>query len=485
MPIWKNEKTGEIKVIGSFEELKNLSGKEISDPHRPYVDDITWDDKDNGGEFRRIVDVIDVWYDSGSVPFAKVYYPHNQELFNQKFPAKYISEGMDQTHLWFYTMLVLNVALFDKAPFENCIVTGMLLDKNAKKLSKSKGNYPPIDDVLENYSADILRYFALTSPVVQGEFTRFYEDLLKEIKKEFFLIFWNTLKFFVTYANMNNFDPKTKVDSQDVLDRWVKLRVKEVKNKIYSNMETYEIMPAAREFAPLINDISTWYVRRSRDKIKNGDLASLSTLYDVLCEIVLLMAPFFPFLSEKAYDVLNLRVSRGLDSVHYDLFTDLDQTLTNDEKLILENMNSDRKIISDLLNLRTKAKVSLRQPLENFYSSTKINYPDLVLDEVNVKSISENQNISDEFISSESQNIVLNLKLTEELKNEGVLRDFLRKVQDLRKSANLKVEDKIKLTYSEKDISEANIKTNQDVLEKKVNASEIVKGTETKIEIVS
>ncbi len=484
MPIWKNETTGEIIVIGSFEELKKLSGIEISDPHRPYVDEISWEDKEKGGVFKRVIDVIDVWYDSGSVPFAKVYYPNNLELFNQKFPAKYISEGMDQTHLWFYTMLVLNVALFDKSPFENCIVTGMLLDKNAKKLSKSKGNYPPIDDVLENYSADILRYFALTSPIVQGEFTRFYEDLLKEIKKEFFLIYWNTLKFFVTYANLNNFSPDKKIESDDVLDKWIKLRVKEVKHSIYKNMEVYEIMPAAREFAPLVSDLSTWYVRRSREKIKNGDLASLSTLYDVLTEITLLMAPFFPFLSEKSYQVLNLNKSRNLDSVHFDLFTDLESELTDSEKDLLLKMSLDRRIITELLNLRTKSKISLRQPLENFYSNQEVSFPELVLDEVNIKSYSKNEIQSESILANEDRSIVLNLEISEELRQEGILRDFLRKVQDLRKASNLKVEDQIKLTFSQEDISEDNIKLNRQTLEKKVNAKEIVMGGETKIEIV-
>lgn len=482
MPIWKNDLTGEVVVISSFEELKNLSGIEITDPHRPYVDDIIWKDEKNGGVFRRVVDVIDVWYDSGSVPFAKVYYPNNKELFEQKFPAQYISEGMDQTHLWFYTMLVLNVALFDKAPFENCIVTGMLLDKNSKKLSKSKGNYPPIDDVLENYSADILRYFALTSPIVQGEFTRFYEDLLKDIKKEFFLIFWNTLKFFITYANMNNFDPALKVNSNDDLDLWIKLRVKEAKINIFKNMDNYEIMPAAREFAPLISDLSTWYVRRSREKIKNGDIASLSTLYDVLVDITLLIAPFFPFLAEKSYDVLGLRKTRGLDSVHYDLFTDFNLEISKEEKENLQKMESDRKLITEILNLRTKSKVSLRQPLLNFYSQNTVNFPELVLDEVNVKSISNQKDFKD-FVSSEDGFIFLNLEITQELKDEGVVRDFVRKIQDLRKNNGLRVEDRIKLFYSESDISPILIDKNRQMLEKKVNAVEFIKSEETKIEI--
>ena len=197
MPIWQNDTTGEVLVIGSFEELEKYSGKKITDPHRPYVDEITFEDKINGGTFKRIPDIIDVWYDSGSVPFAKVLYPNNQELFDKRFPAQYISEGMDQTHLWFYTMLVLGVALFDKSPFENVIVTGMLLDKNSKKLSKSKGNYPPIEEVLDNYGADIFRYVILTSPLVEGEFARFYEEVLKDARKDFFLIFWNTLKIYM------------------------------------------------------------------------------------------------------------------------------------------------------------------------------------------------------------------------------------------------------------------------------------------------
>ena len=198
------------------------------------ADEIFFEDKINGGTFKRIPDILDVWYDSGSVPFAKVMYPNNQELFAKRFPAQYISEGMDQTHLWFYTMLVLGVALFDKSPFENVIVTGMLLDKNAKKLSKSKGNYPPMDEVLDNYGADIFRYIMLSSPLVEGEFTRFYDEVLKDAKKEFSLIYWNTIKFFTTYANLNNFNPSLKIKIEDDLDRWIYARFKEVKSNIWN-----------------------------------------------------------------------------------------------------------------------------------------------------------------------------------------------------------------------------------------------------------
>ena len=154
-------------------------------------------------------------------------------------------EGMDQTHLWFYTMLILGVALFDKSPFETVIVTGMMLDKQGKKLSKSKGNYPPVDEVLNNYGADIFRYLILTSPIVEGEFTRFYEDLLKDAKKEFFLIYWNTVKFFTTYAQIHNFVPKQEIVSSDILDKWIISRLKDLKIKVFQNLDSYKVMPAA------------------------------------------------------------------------------------------------------------------------------------------------------------------------------------------------------------------------------------------------
>jgi len=482
MPIWQNDKTGEIKVIGSFAELKELSGIELTDPHRPFVDDITFEDKVNGGTFRRIKDILDVWFDSGSVPFAKTYYPNNMELFNKRFPAQYISEGMDQTHLWFYTMLILGVALFDKSPFENVIVTGMLLDKNAKKLSKSKGNYPPMDEVLDNYGADIFRYIMLSSPLVEGEFTRFYDEVLKDAKKEFFLIYWNTLKFFITYANLHNFKPSMSSNSNDILDKWILARLTEVKLSITNNLDKYQVMPAAREFAPFISDLSTWYVRRSRDRMKDGDTNALETLYFVLAELTKLMAPFMPFISEKAYQILEVKNFSGFESVHFDLIS-IDQGLSEKQKDLLKSMSKDRELISKTLALRTSSKISLRQALNEVYLTEKVSFEEIFKEELNIKNISYELKNYQTSVENEDKSIILDTFLTEELLNEGKVREFVRKIQDLRKSTGLNVSDKIKINFSINDITIDLINQNKDMLDKKLNSVSYSQSENTSIEL--
>ena len=484
LPIWFNEHTGEYKVFGSFSELEEASSVKLTDPHRPFVDEITFADTKNGGVFKRIPDILDVWYDSGSVPFAKVYYPNNKELFEKRFPAKYISEGMDQTHLWFYTMLILGVALFDKAPFENVIVTGMMLDKQGKKLSKSKGNYPPVDEVLENYGADIFRYLILTSPIVEGEFTRFYEDLLKDAKKEFFLIYWNTVKFFTTYAQTHNFVPKNELNSEDVLDKWILTRLKELKLTISNYMDNYRVMLATRELAPFMNDLSTWYVRRSREKIKDGDLNSLETLYYVLSEFNKVCAPFFPFVTEKIYEILNNSYFSKLESVHFEILK-TETALSEEEKSLLENMKKDRELITLAQSLRTQAKISLRQPLSCLYSEQKIKFPEIFMSELNLKSISHEKTTFESMVSNENSTLILDTNLTQELINEGKVREFIRKVQDLRKTQKLDVSDIISVSYSENDIDSDTLTQNLDFLKKRLNTSEFILGEETKISALS
>jgi len=480
LPIWFNEHTGEYKVFGSFSELEEISGVKVTDPHRPFVDDITFADQENGGVFKRIPDILDVWYDSGSVPFAKVYYPNNKELFYKRFPAKYISESMDQTHLWFYTMLILGVALFDKAPYENVIVTGMMLDKQGKKLSKSKGNYPPVDEVLDTYGADIFRYLVLNSPIVEGEFTRFFEDALKDAKKEFFLIYWNTVKFFTTYAQIHNFIPKNNLESSDVLDKWIIARLKELRLKISQSLDSYKVMPAAREFAPFINDLSTWYLRRSRDRIKEGDSNSLEVLYFVLVEFNKICAPFFPFIAEKIYEILNVSYFSKLESVHFEFLPKI-ESLNDEENKILSMMKSDRILITQVQSLRTQAKISLRQPLNCLYSTQAVNFPDIFMSELNIKNISNENSRYENSISNEDKSLTLDLTLTKELISEGKVRDFIRKVQDLRKLKNLDVNTKISVSYSELDIDTTTLNENLDFLQKKLNTIQFSIASETVI----
>nr|MBP7927844.1 isoleucine--tRNA ligase [Patescibacteria group bacterium] len=364
LPLWVNDKTGEKVLVGSFAELKDLSGVELTDPHRPFVDDIIWEDKENGGTFRRVTDVIDVWYDSGSVPFAKLHYPFENADDPSLLTAEYISEGDDQVRLWFYTMHILGVALFGNVPYKNVVVTGMLNDKNDKKLSKSKKNYPPMDEVLDTFGGDVLRLFVLGSPVVQAESARFYEEALSDVKKEFFIPLWNSAKYFVTYANIHGFVPKNHGDLElhNELDAWILARLAEVINSVTASMDNYLIMDATRTFTPFVADLSTWYLRRSRERLRDGDAEALNTLYYVLSTFSRLLAPFVPFLSEELYQRLNVAQVSGVNSVHLDLYPQ-PVSISDTEKTLLGKMANTRAIVSAALSIRVLEKVKIRQPL--------------------------------------------------------------------------------------------------------------------------
>jgi isoleucyl-tRNA synthetase len=443
LPIWINDKTEEMVFIGSFEELKELSGIEVTDPHRPYVDDITWEDKKKGGTFRRVEDVIDVWYDSGSVPFAKLHYPfENKDKFDVMVPADYISEGLDQVRLWFYTMHVLGVALFDEVPYKNVVTTGMLLDKHGKKLSKSKKNFPPMDEVLDEFGGDILRLFLLNSPIVQAESARFYREALIDVKKEFFLPLWNSVRYFVTYANANKFEPSLSIPKIDnVLDKWILARLQQTINTVTEKMDEYKFMEASRQLSPFISDLSTWYIRRSRERLRSGDRNAFATLHYVLSQFAKLIAPMTPFLAESLYEHLGLRELTKLASVHFDLYPKTKKLSKKDLDLI-NDMRSDRDLVSSVLAQRGTQNIPIRQPLQSFSTAGKVYFEDIVKDEVNVK-----EALVD--LSLEENVVQLDTNITQELKYEYLAREMIRKIQSLRKKASLTVGDKVVVVYPE------------------------------------
>lgn len=490
IPVWINDKTEEKVIIGSFEELKILSGVEIDDPHKPYVDDVTWEDKVNGGTFRRIKDVADVWFDSAAVPFAKLHYPfeNKEELLNKYLPAEYIAEGPDQIRLWFYVMHVLSVALFDKVPYKNVVTSGTLLDRQGKKLSKSKKNYPPMEEVLDTFGGDVLRLFILSSPIVQGESAKFDKEALNDVKKEFFLPLWNSVKYFVTYAQIHNYDPsKATIDSQDQLDQWILARYEDTNAKVQILMDNYRIMEAAKLFAPFVNDLSTWYIRRSREKIKDGNLESLNTLYYVLSNFSRTISAFVPFMAETLYEILDQRTQRNLDSVHLDLYPEI-RHLTQEQKELLEKMETTRNIVSIALSLRVSNSLKVRQPLsEMFVESETDFYPELIQDEVNVKEVKKGEPTDlSEIKSVEGKNmkVHLNTFLTEELRSEGIARELVRQLQDLRKAQNLNVTDKVNATFKN---TEENIKAVEkfgEEIKSKVLAVELVAGEENSVTIL-
>lgn len=483
LPVWINDKTGEKVFIGSFEELEKLSGQQVNDPHRPFVDEITWEDG-NGGTFRRVKDVIDVWFDSAAMPFAQLHYPfEGQDRFKEIMPADYIAEGPDQVRLWFYVMHVLGVALFDQIPYKNVVTIGTMLDENGKKMSKSKRNYKPMDEVLDEYGADILRYFILNSNIVRGSDAIFKEQYLLDSRKQFFLILWNSLKYFTTYANLYNFTPtQEKPVSENVLDKWILARLQQTINNMTEKLDHYQIMEATNELEPLSTDLSTWYIRRSRDRIKNGDMAAIHTLYYVLTQIARLMAPMMPFLSEKIFEILNLRDLTGVPSVHMDRYP-LTQELSEQETLLLDQMAATRQVVSDALAIRVAKGLKVRQPLNRLFieSETEL-INELIVDEVNVKSVNKGKPENEELSHFVNQGIVwLESTISEELKLEGVAREMIRAIQDLRKEYNLAITDRVDVTYQDTADNIKAVEKFSDEIKQKVLANSLKPGVKYEV----
>ncbi len=459
LPVWVNDKTGEKVFVGSFKELQELSGQKLDDPHRPFVDEITWEDPENGGVFRRVSDVIDVWYDSGAMPFAQYHYPfENEQLFKAKFPAELVSESYEQARLWFYTLLVLNTALFGKVPYKNVVAHGMMLDKYAKKLSKSKRNFPPMDEVLDTFGGDILRYFIVTSPVVVAENARFYREALEQVKRDFFLVLWNTVRYFVTYAEKSGFDPdKSALERPDVshaLDRWILARLDDVVAGVAKGLDSYQVLHATRLLGPFVTDLSTWYVRRSRDRIKAGDTDALKTLYYVLSQFTLVMAPILPFISDVLFDVLGMRELLDLESVHlarYPQARALDQT----DQELLDLMTSTRKVVKSLLSIRNDVGIGIRQPLGKAFVLEDVPFiPELVLAEVNVHAVEAVDSLeslkSGELKMAKDNLSALDVEITPELAKEGLTRKVISSLQAKRKKQGLTLNDRIKAYVPDK-----------------------------------
>ncbi len=480
LPVWINDKTKELVFIGSFKELEDLSGEKVTDPHRPFVDGITWEDAKNGGTFKRVKDVIDVWYDSGSMPFAQLHYPfENKDRLNTVIPAEYISEGPDQVRLWFYTMLVLSTALFDKAPYKNVVTIGTMLDEHGKKLSKSKKNYKPMDEVLDAFGADVLRYFILTSSIVSGLDAAFSEEALKSARKEFFLPLWNCLKYFTTYANLNNFKNENQLPSENILDRWILIRQKNLVNSVVANMKDYRVMEAAREFSPFITDLSTWYIRRSRDRLKEGDEAALQTLFNVLSNVAVLLAPFTPFLSENIFEILHLDKKFNLPSVHMVLYPK-EEALTNKENSLLHKMKLVMEIAEKGHSKRKETGVKVRQPLAKIEVEGDVlglsdDLIEILKDELNVKSVKLNANKKGDL------SVTLDSIITKDLELEGLARDLVRSIQDLRKESKTDISQEIDIEFKSASKLDEAVKLFEDYIKAKAKVKSLKPGSTLKI----
>jgi len=448
MPVWKGDK-GSVKVVGSYDELYELSGTRLEDYHRPWVDEIEFEI--DGEHFKRIDKVLDCWFESGSMPFAQLHYPfENREKFEKNYPADFIVEYVGQVRAWFYYVHVVNTALFSDIAYKNVITTGTLAGNDGRKMSKSLGNYTDPNLLMDQYSADSLRFLMLSSPVLAGEDFSLIDKDVSDVARKLSMI-WNVYDFFTMYAEVDGFDSEQAMAVSEFvnpLDIWLVSRVHQVRNQITEGMEAYNIPAALSSVLEFIDDMSNWFVRRSRRRFwKSEDdqdkLEAYSTLYYVLIYLAKILAPFTPFLAEELYQkmtgagVVNSEIP---ESVH---LLDWPEAGLIDE-IVLAQMAKTREIITAGLAERmkkteTEAQIKVRQPLAKLvYAGEKLDdfYEQIIMEEVNVK------------VVEHGEALMLDKTLTPELLEEGKIRELIRFVQAARKKAGLNVDDRIRLMVS-------------------------------------
>ncbi len=459
IPVWRGEKkdgTVVEKVVGSYAELKELSGQELDDYHLPYVDEITFEYE--GVQMKRIEKVMDCWFESGSMPFAQFHYPfENKEKFEENFPGDFISEYVGQVRAWFYYLHAISVGLFGKEAFKNVIVTGTIAGSDGKKMSKSLGNYTDSNILLDQYSADALRYLLVSSPLLNGEDFTLIDKDVSDIQRKLGTL-WNSYSFFVMYANIDKWSPDKTKDStigKNLLDKWILSELHKLIKTVDENMREYNLPGATKTIMEFIDELSNWYIRRSRRRFWKSESDSdkqdaYQTLWTVLVEFSKLIAPFTPFIADEIYCNLT-----GEESVHLVDYPSAKENLIEED--ISKKMASTRKVIEFGLNLRSENKLKVRQPLSELLIFTdKIQlgeeYLELIKDEVNVKNvaqITEKTKESDQLKCKENNElcVYLNLEMTEELKLEGDMRELVRFIQSARKKAGFEIEDRIEVNY--------------------------------------
>ncbi len=323
LPIWYNETNGKHICVGSIEELKKYSGTELKDLHREFTDEITFKIKGEEGSYQRIPEVLDCWFESGSMPYAQLHYPfENKEIFEKGFPAEYIAEGLDQTRGWFYTLTVLSTALFKKPAFKNVIVNGMVMASDGKKMSKRLRNYTAPDILMENFGADALRLFLITSALVKGEELRFNDEGVKDMVRRALLPWYNSFKFFLTYAEVDGWNPKKNFKKgNNILDKWIISRQQTLIEQVNQEMDAYHLYNVVPALFDFIEELTNWYIRLNRRRFWESDLSddkceAYSTLYSALKTLNQLMAPFAPFLSDHIFLELKKLGDIQEESVH-------------------------------------------------------------------------------------------------------------------------------------------------------------------------
>jgi len=411
------------------------------DLHKHFIDGVTFKCS-CGGKMVRVPEVFDCWFESGAMPYGQSHYPfENKEKFEKNFPAQFIAEGLDQTRGWFYSLMVLSTALFDKPAFLNVIVNGLVLAEDGQKMSKRLKNYPEVLDVINKYGADALRYYMLSSQIVKAEDLRFSERGVDEVYKKIILRLYNVYSFLELYDGDRKVETNNYKLSTNILDKWILARLGQITKEMTDSMEKYELDRATRPIEGFVDDLSTWYLRRSRDRFKGDDIedkeSALVTLRYTIKTLAKLMAPFMSFIAEDLYQ--KVKDATDPESVHLESWPEM---IIVDEK-ILADMAETRKIVSSGLELRAKANIKVRQPLQELRIKNKElseEYLPLIADELNVKKVSVGV--------SQDEEVALDMNITPELKEEGTLRELVRNIQEMRKKMGLNTQDKVSLRVS-------------------------------------
>ena len=470
IPVWRgvrNDGTEVVKVIGSYAEFKDLTGKELDDFHLPNVMNVEF--KCDGVTMRHIGKVLDCWFESGSMPFAQLHYPfENKVTFEHSFPADFIIEAIDQTRGWFYALMAVNVGLFGKAPFRNLICTGFINAADGRKMSKKLKNYTDPMELMNSVSADAFRYTLMTSPVLLGEDISLDDKDVQSTERKLSMIY-NVLDFFLMYAEVDQWKAVPEVPAPEhVLDKWILSKLQSLVKEVSDNMDGYNLMHASRPIMDFVDGLSNWYVRRSRKRFwksenDNDKSQAYHTLYYVLVELSKLMAPFTPFMADDIYRQLT-----DSKSVHLQDFPVPDQSLVHSK--IEEEMDTVREYITEGLRLRAVAQLKVRQPLADVRVPGCPKYlVDVLKDELNVKDVIVG-----------GKEVQINTELTPALRREGLMREVVRNVQSARKAAGLNVDDRITLVLStdDKAVEEA-IDEHVEIIKQETLAARLVKeGTE-------
>ena len=461
IPVWKgvkNDGTEVVKVIGSFAEFEEVTGRKLDDYHLPQVMDVTFEC--DGAEMHHIGKVLDCWFESGSMPFAQFHYPfENKEKFEASFPADFIIEAIDQTRGWFYSLTAVNVALFGKSPWKNLICTGFINAADGKKMSKKLKNYTDPMELMNKTSADSFRFLMLSSPLTNGENFALADKDVMDVARKLGMI-WNMYDFFTMYAEVDGWEFNGDIsdplhDLTNPLDIWIVSRLHQLITEVERGLDNYNLQDATKPILPFLDDASNWYVRRSRRRFwkseDDGDKNdAYRTLHYVLVRLSYMLAPFTPFLAEELY----YNLTGDNESIHLKDWLPAGEI----DNSMLRDMNALRTAVNDGLSKRASEGIKVRQPLASVKLINTISQDtpaevvqfliDIAKDELNVKSV---ETVTDPESESAQPSVVYDLTITPELKREGLMREIVRHVQSARKQAGLQIDDRIVLNISSDD----------------------------------